>query len=416
VRRLAEHTARRLRTRREGVREGLTVVIASIVAFAAGATALSLLRGGDYEATAVVTRAPAGEPARSPEAARRALATAGAERASARELLERLEAERRSGGRLALTVRADESAAARRLAGSYARAWVESLPGGVGARAGVAGPARRDRDILGDALGGAAVGLLAGLLLAVLREALDVRRTSSRSVTARLGLEELGRVPEAPVGLDEAYRLPVLEAPQGAAASAYAELGARVAEEAETAAAARVILVCGTVTEDRGEQVAAGLGAALAGGGRRVAVVELDPARPTLRRQFALPRGAGAAEVARGDSTLGDALTPVQGASGLCVLAAGEGPPAGNGAHGAVLDALRERFDVVVVAGAPLLRDGEPHLVGVDGLVLAVGLRRTRHSRRPRLERVLDALDVPVLGFVLTTSPSVGARLSAPRA
>jgi Mrp family chromosome partitioning ATPase len=410
-----ERTAQLARWRREGVREGLTVVIASIAAFAAGATALSLLRSADYEDTAVVTGAPAGEPARSPEAARRALAAAGARRASARELLDRLEAERRAGGRLTFTVSVDEPIAARRLARSYAQAWVERLPERAGVRVSAPGPARRDRHVVRDVLIGAALGLLVGLLLAVLREALDVRRTSSRSVARRLGLEELGRVPEAPVDLDAGYGLPVLEDPQGPAANAYAELGARVAEEAETAAA-RVILVCGTVAEDRGEQVTAGLAAALARGGRRVAAVELDPARPMLRRQFALPRGPGAAEVARGGSTLDEALTPVQGASGLCVLAAGAAQPEDNGTDGAVLDALRERFDVVVVAGAPLLRDGEPSLFGADALVLAVGLRGTRHSRRPRLERELDALDVPVLGFVLTTSSGVGARLSAPRA
>jgi polysaccharide biosynthesis transport protein len=401
--------------RREGLREGVTVVIAAIAAFAAGATALSLLRGPEYEATAVVTGAPAGEPARSPQAARRALATAGAGKADIRELLDRLEVEGGPGGRLAFTVSADEPAAARRLAQGYARAWVERLPGRSGARAGPAGPARRDRDVPRDALIGAALGLLAGLGLALVREALDVRRTSSRRVARRLGLEELGRVPEAPVGLEEAYRVPALEAPEGAAAQAYAALAARVAEQAD-AAAAKVILVCGTVAEDHGERVAAGLAAALSDGGRTVAVVELDPGRPTLRRQFALPRRPGAADVARGDRTLDEALTPVQGARGLSVLTAGAGQFVVGEAGGAKLDALRARFDIVVVSGPPLLRDDRPPVVRADALVLAVGLHRTRHSRRPRLERVLDALDMPVLGFVLTTSPGAGAPLSAPRA
>jgi Mrp family chromosome partitioning ATPase len=408
-----EGSARRLR--REGVREGVTVVIASIAAFAAGATALSLLRGAEYEATAVVTGAPAGEPARSPQAARRALAGTGAGTANARELLDRLEADGGPGSRLAFTVSADEPAAARRLAQGYARAWVERLPRRARARAAPAGPAQRDRDVPRDALIGAALGLLAGVVLAMVREALDVRRTSSRRVAGRLGLEELGRVPEAPVGLDEAYRVSALEAPESGAARAYADLAARVAEAAEVAAA-RIILVCGTVAEDQGERVAAGLAAALSVGGRTVAVVELDPRRPTLRRQFALPRRPGAADVARGDSTLDEALTPVQGASGLFVLTAGAGQAVVDDTGGAPLDALRARFDLVVVSGAPLLRDGEPSGVGADALVLAVRLRRTRHSRRPRLERVLDTLDLPVLGFVLTTSPGAGAPLSALRA
>jgi Mrp family chromosome partitioning ATPase len=389
-------------------------VIASVVAFAAAAAAMSLLRSTDYEATAVVAGAPAAEPEYSAEAARRALATAGAGGEDAEELLDHLEAERGARGRLAFTVSADQPAAARCLARSYAQAWVQTLPAREGARASAAGPARRDRAVLRDALVGAAVGLVAGLLLALVRERLDVRRTSSRSVAGRLGLEELGRVPEATAGLEEAYGVPALEEPEGAAARAYTHLAARVAKLAD-AAAARVILVCGTAAEDHGEQVAAGLAVALAPCGRSVAVVELDPARPTLRRQFALPRRPGAAEVARGDATLDEALTPVPGGGGLHVLTAGAAEPAGGGTAEAVLDALRERFDAVVVVGPPLLR-GHPAPARAEALLLTVGLRRVRHSRRPRLERALDAIGLPVLGFVLVASPSEDPRLSAPRA
>jgi polysaccharide biosynthesis transport protein len=354
--------------------------------------------------------APTDAPAHSSEAARRALAAAGAGRERAGELLDHLSAERQAGGRVALTVTAEESAAARRLAASYARAWAQGLPERARARAGPAGPARRDRDVLRAALIGAAAGLLAGLALALVREVLDVRRTSSRSIAARLGLEELGRVPEAPVDVEEAYRVPALEATEGAAAKAYAELAARVAVDAE-AAAVRVILVCGAVAEDHGEQVAAGLGAALAGGARRVAVVELDPARATLRRQFALARRPGVTEVAGGETTLDDALTPVQGVSGLCVLAAGAASvTVGGSPSGSMLEALRERFDLVVVAGRPLLRDGGAAVAGADALLLAVDLRRTRHSRRPRLERVLERIDIPVLGFGLSSAGSALAN------
>jgi Mrp family chromosome partitioning ATPase len=292
---------------------------------------------------------------------------------------------------------------------------VESLPGRSRARAGPAGPAERTGDIIAVVLAGAGIGVLAGVALAAMRERLDVRRTSSRSVAARLGYKELARVPEAPPQLEDTYRLPAVEEPESAAAEAYSRLGARVAEEA-LEASARVILVCGTVATDHGEQVAAGLAAALAAEGRTVAVVELDPERPALRRLFALARRPGAAEVADGESTLDQALTPVPGVSGLHVLAAGAGAPIGAATAESLLDALRQRFDVVVVAGPPLLRAGEISVAGADALLLAVALRRTRYSRRPRLERVLDGLGVPVLGFVLLASASRGAELSAARA
>jgi Mrp family chromosome partitioning ATPase len=379
----------------------------------AGAGTVALLRGDEYESTALVRAAPSPEAARSARVARRALDVAGARGEPTAALLDNSEVEF-TGADLAFTVRADEGATARRLATAYARAYVESLPKPGRARATRGGPAERTGNVPGMLLIGAGIGLVAGLALALMREGLDVRRTSSRSVAARLGLKELGTVPEASGHIEEAYRLPVLESPESPAARAYAELGATVAEETR-AASARVVLVCGTVGEDRGEYVAAGLGTALAAPGRRVAIVEVDPSHPTLRRLFALARRPGWAEVARGENTLDEALAPVPGVSGLCVLAAGAGPARGIDVAEPTLDALRDRFDLVVVAGPPLLRaGGVPR--GADALLLAVALRETRHSRRPRLERLLGDVETPVLGFVLVASANGGVRLSAPPA
>lgn len=404
------------RLRREGVPEGLAIVLAVVAAGIAGATAFALLNGDEYESTAVVRGDGALEPARGADLARRALDLAGARGAPAAALLDNSQVERDAGG-LAFTVRADEPAAARLLATAYARAFVESLPERSEARPARAGPAEETGEILPAALVGAGAGLLAGLALALVRELLDVRRSSSRSVAARLGLLELGRVPEAPAAVEDAYRVDALEG--GAAGKAYASLGARVAEEAK-AASARVVLVCGTVDEDHGEQVAAGLAAALAAAGRRVAIVELDPARPMLRRQFALARGPGATELARGEATLDEALAPVPGVNGLAVLAAGAAAPAGSAPGAGAIRGLRQRFDLVVVAGPPLLGDrdvrSEWALVPPDAVVLAVDLRGIRHSRRPRLERVIEGLEVPILGYALLASASGGSGLSESRA
>jgi Mrp family chromosome partitioning ATPase len=433
--RALEPAARRRRTRREGVREGVTILAASVMACAAAAAALSLTGSADWESTAVVRGASADDAPPSAKVARRALDAAGAVGESASVLLDRLEVERVEGGATAFTVRASEPEAARRLAASYARAWAEARGRSAGAAGGVRGPAgpaadareasarrtvvraagppRQERATGRAALLGAAVGFLAGLLLALAREGVDVRRMSSRGVAGRLGFWELGRVPEMPEAVEDAYRLPPLDSPDGGAADAYAHVARRVAAGAR-ATSARVIHVRGTVTDDRGEQAAAGLAVALAGEGRRVAVVELDQVRPALRRHFALRRGAGASEVARGEVALDEALAEVPGVSGLSVLTAGAGPGAGREATEELLGLLRERFDLVVVTGPPLLEAGRHSLrgapaepAGVNALVVSVALRRTRHSRRPRLDRVLRDLDLPVLGFVLV-APGAG--------
>jgi Mrp family chromosome partitioning ATPase len=399
------------RSRREGLPRAVALVLAMTVACIAGAAALTLLRGAEYESTATVRGAGSPEPARSAAVARRALDIAGARGEPAAALLDHSDVGPGGAG-LAFTVRAEEPAPARRLADGYARGYVESLPEVSRARAMPAGSAERTAALPTALLIGAGIGLVGGLTLAVMREALDVRRTSSRRVAARLGLRELGQVPEAPEEVEEAYRLAALESPGSPTARAYAELGDTVAGEAR-AAAAQVVAVCGTVGEDHGEHVAAGLGTALAAPGRRVAVVEVDPSHPTLRRLFALARRPGLAEVARGKTTLEEALAPVPGVSGLCVLAAGAGPAPGHESTEPVLDALRERFDLVVVAGPPLLHDGAEGLAGADSLLLAVALRGTRYSRRPRLERLLAGLEMPVLGFVLVASANGASGLSA---
>jgi hypothetical protein len=106
---------------------------------------------------------------------------------------------------------------------------------------------------------------------------------------------------------------------------------------------------------------------------------------------------------------------------GVSVLSAGAGPaPAGDAAE-QVPAALRDRFDLVVVAGPPLLGKGARPPAGVDALPLTVSLRRSRQSRRPRVERVLEEHGVPVLGFVLmasggAASPGGAAHVSEARA
>jgi polysaccharide biosynthesis transport protein len=223
-----------------------------------------------------------------------------------------------------------------------------------------------------------------------------VRRTASHAVATHLGLRELGQVPANPGAPDQAYRLPALEDPAGAAAAAY-----RDAADAVGAHEWKALAVCGTVAGDRAEHVAAGLAVALAAEDRKAVVVELDPERPALRRLFALPRRPGLAEIAREEAALHDGLAPVPGVPGLEVLGAGAGRLPPGEAAGRVLEALRERFDRVVMAGPPLLGPDGGTPAGADAVVLVVALERIRHSRRPRLERLMRGLRAPVVGYVL---------------
>jgi Mrp family chromosome partitioning ATPase len=323
---------------------------------------------------------------------------------SGRALLEHSEVEARSPGELVVSVDAARRPAARRLAAAYARELADALPARARAEAAPAGPAERDRQTLRAALLGAGIGLLAGLVLALVREALDIRRTSSRTLERRLRLSALGAVPDTPPTVESAYELAPLDRPGGGEAAAYARLAATLEARAREAGA-RTLLVGGTVEADQGARVGAGLAAALAQRGCATAVVELDPARPLLRRMFALERGPGLAEVSRGEAPLDEALAWVPARGRLAVLPLGEGEPAPAETLRALLAELGSRAELVLVCAPPLLEAGPPR-AGADALVVAVHLRKVRHSHRPLLERTLRGLELPVLGFVLVGAGS----------
>jgi tyrosine-protein kinase len=242
------------------------------------------------------------------------------------------------------------------------------------------------------------------------REALDIRRTSSRTVGARLGTRELGHVPGAPQEPDDAYRVPTLDDPDGATAALYRSVAERLAEEAERASA-RVIVVTGAVEDDHGEQVAANLAVALASAGARVAIVETDSGRPVLRRLFALERGPGLGEVFSGRVALEEALAPAPGLDRLMVLTAGEGPMAAP--LETVLESLRATFELVIVCSPPLLRPRRRSaLPPADGVLLAVNLHSVRRSRIVELRRRLRG--VRLLGSVIVSPPGSGQAPQEP--
>jgi len=257
------------------------------------------------------------------------------------------------------------------------------------------------------------IGLILGVVLAFVREALDTRVRSIDDVLEGIGLPLLGSLPAAHGRSDSKLVQPAWS------------LAARF-ELARADAGSRVVMVAsGTTGEGRSRAVAA-LGLALARGGRRVIVVDLDPHDPPLGRFFGVEEASGLTDVAAGDLDLDGALVPIpmtfpdpdpaadqgygQSPASLDLLPAGRLPqdpawlltPSLLG--GLLHDDLGTRADIVLVDTPGMLERADALTVAraVDAMLLVVGLHVVRRSQLEDLTRLADSLPVTKLGLAVT--------------
>jgi capsular exopolysaccharide synthesis family protein len=200
-------------------------------------------------------------------------------------------------------------------------------------------------------------------------------------------------------------RLVTATAPQSLAAEQYRLLRTRV-RRAENGRSVRSILVTSPSKGDGKSLTAANLALAMSQEShQRVLLVDADFRRPSIGRLFGLSESPGLADVLLGAADLDDALKNLS-EHRLTVLPAGTVPthPAellGSTAMRRVLDALRGRFDRILIDMPPLAPVADVHVVApmADGLLMIV---RAGVTGKPDIERALTGLDpAKVLGLVL---------------
>lgn len=262
-----------------------------------------------------------------------------------------------------------------------------------------------------------------GLIFAF--EALDPRVRSGTEVSEQLDLPLLARVPTPPHKLAKNDRLVMLARPAGHDGESFRVLRTNL-EFSLLSSEARTILVTSAVPREGKSTVAANLAVALARGGRRVALVDLDLRRPYLNRFFGLPGTPGVADVTLGRAPLAGSLhridlgtglpvEPGRGASGpepagsLDVLTSGAPPHdpgelVGTSRLSEILTALRNDYDLVVVDTPPMLRVGDVITLStkVDAVLVVSRLNLVRRPDLVEMRRLLDSIPVARLGLVLT--------------
>ena len=159
--------------------------------------------------------------------------------------------------------------------------------------------------------------------------------------------------------------------------------------------------------------VLANLGIALAQDGARVVLVDGDLRHPTLHQRFRLPNTIGLSSLLKSGDGLSDTTVQSSFVEGLHVLTGGPVPPnpaelLGSHKMQTVIEALEERFDIVLLDSSPLGAVVDPIVLArkVDGVVLVAVANGTKINRFRDSLKKLQPAGALILGVLLNKAPA----------
>ncbi|WP_344389428.1 polysaccharide biosynthesis tyrosine autokinase [Streptomyces vastus] len=260
---------------------------------------------------------------------------------------------------------------------------------------------------------GLTMGLLLGLGLGVALEAVDTSVRNTKALAECLAgaggppiLSSIVQDPRAvrhPVSLHDDVHCPRAEG--------FRKLRVNL-QFAEVDQRPKVIAVTSPLPREGKSSVSVNLAATLAEEGAKVCLIDCDLRRPSVARALGLVRDAGLTTALVGQARLDQVL---QSAGSFSVLTSGMIPPnptqlLGSTQFSTLLRTLAEQFDHVVVDTAPLLPFADTAAMGpaIDGYILVARAGRTSRSQVVDALRVLQRVNVPVLGAVLNAAPARG--------
>lgn len=257
-------------------------------------------------------------------------------------------------------------------------------------------------DIILLALFGLLGGLVVGVAYQVVTDLVVARVTSADQLKSVLGTTLLGTITRER-GVAQ-HPIAVTSAPLS--------LRAEEVRQVRTAlkflrSEHQVFVVSSAISGEGKTTTAANIAAAFAAGQASTCLVEADLRRPRVEQLLDLAGGAGLSDVIVGDASLDDALQ-TWGPDNLGVLVAGSLPPNPSellqSTEGvAVLNEIKDRFDVVVIDTPPLTAVTDASIIGQQfgGVLLVSGAGRVRAGEVKQAAEALKVADVPLLGSIL---------------
>jgi capsular exopolysaccharide synthesis family protein len=183
----------------------------------------------------------------------------------------------------------------------------------------------------------------------------------------------------------------------------------------------RVLQVTSAVPADGKTTIASNMAISIAQSGKSVILIDCDLRRPQVHKCFGIDTKKGSAWLIENIGAKGVVASDLLGevvhdteVPNLSVITAGVKPDnpselLSSGDFDRVLEALKEKFDVIVIDSPPLLAVTDPSNIAsrVDGVILVVRLRRNVRPLAAQGARILETLGAKVMGVVVN---GVGSR------
>jgi capsular exopolysaccharide synthesis family protein len=173
----------------------------------------------------------------------------------------------------------------------------------------------------------------------------------------------------------------------------------------------QVLLVASSFAREGKTTLAINLATSLAQYGS-TCLIDADLRRPRVAKAFHLPGKAGLSELLTGHANIDDVLQPVPDAPNVEIITAGSESDVAvslvaSDAMREVVQALRQRFDSVIIDSPPILPCAEGRVLSTiaDGVIFVCRSGVTTREAFLRSQELLRKLRAPVLEVVLNGAP-----------